>query len=200
MLEQCHLAPVCECVDDSSGKLTPITVLQPHADIDRLYRDCSVLNFFFQDWVRSWFPSYKIDNFECCNPKAAYKDAFRIRVPDCIPDIVRGPIKSPNRVISKVACTLSGCVQTCDCMHQVYRAYRGQMERVTDLIRCAIVFSNMDEIIRFIEVVRYFIASCARWPVAACSLLIVRQFNTLVTWSRAGNQQALQPAPEHETL
>jgi hypothetical protein len=97
------LAAVCEPVDPKTKKLVPITVLQTHSDIDRLYRDCSVLNYFFQDWIRTWFPSgICSDDFEFCNPKAAYRDAFKIRVANCFPDIVRGPIKAPNRVISKV--------------------------------------------------------------------------------------------------
>jgi hypothetical protein len=74
-----------------------------NSDIGRLYRDCSVLNYFFQDWIRTWFPSgIRSDDFEFCNPKAAYRDAFKIRVANCFPDIVRGPMKAPNRVISKV--------------------------------------------------------------------------------------------------
>jgi hypothetical protein len=96
------LAPVCEMLD-SDNKLVPITVLQAHADMDRLYRDCSLLNFFFQDWIRSWFPSGKSgSDLEFCNPNAYYKNAFKIRVARCFPDVIRGPIKAPNRVISKV--------------------------------------------------------------------------------------------------
>ena len=97
------LAPVCEPLDPKTSKMVPRIVVQAHADIDKLYRDCSVLNFFFQDWVRTWFPSGKSsDDFEFCNPKAHYRDAFKVRVANCFPDIVRGPIKAPNRVISKV--------------------------------------------------------------------------------------------------
>jgi len=92
------LKSVCEPV--KTKNLVPRTVLQEHTDIDRLYRDCSLLNYFFQDWVRTWFSG---DQFEFCNPKAHYKKAFNIHVADCFPDIVRGPIKAPNRVISKVA-------------------------------------------------------------------------------------------------
>jgi hypothetical protein len=98
------LAAVCERLDTKTKNLVPKAVLQPHADIDRLYCDCSVLNYFFQDWVRTWFPSgTRSDKFEFCNPEAPYKKVFNIHVADCFPDIVRGPIKAPNRVISKVA-------------------------------------------------------------------------------------------------
>jgi hypothetical protein len=103
------LAAVCESLNRKTGKLVPRTVLQDHADIERLYRDCSLLNYFFQDWVRTWFsppppPSATCsDEFEICNPIANYRSAFIIRVADCFPDVIRGPIKAPNRVISKVA-------------------------------------------------------------------------------------------------
>jgi hypothetical protein len=97
------LAAVSERLDPKTNKLVPQTVLQAHADIDQLYRDCSVLNYFFQDWVRTWFPSgTRSHEFELCNPRAPYRDAFVIRVANCFPDIIRGPIKAPNRVISKV--------------------------------------------------------------------------------------------------
>ena len=165
------LAAVCERLDPKTKKLVPKTVLQAHADIDRLYRDCSVLNFFFQDWVRTWFRSdTSSDEFEFCNPKATYKDAFKIGVANCFPEVVRGPIKAPNRVISKVAfaspfpnaspCESVGwsfesCLALCgqsDVSHQVYRSYRGRVDFVTDVIRCAIVFASVDEIDRFMEV------------------------------------------------
>ncbi len=98
------LKAVCEPLDPKTKKFIPRTVLQPHADIDRLYRDCSALNYFFHDWVRTWFQSGTYsDEFERCDPGASYKEAFKIHVADCSPDVVRGPIKSPNRVISKVA-------------------------------------------------------------------------------------------------
>jgi hypothetical protein len=160
------LAAVCEPLD-SQNKLVPITVLQAHADIDRLYRDCAVLNFFFQDWVRTWFQSGSSSNdFEFCNPNAYYKDAFKLRVSDCFPDVVRGPIKAPNRVISKAIClffsdflcvnpwkvTSHMCCLCCDVINQVYRSYRGQVDRVTDVIRCSIVFTTVHQLVRFIEV------------------------------------------------
>jgi hypothetical protein len=168
------LAAVDEPLDPKTKKLVPKTVLQAHADIDRLYRDCSVLNFFFQDWVRTWFRSDTSSNeFEFCNPKATYKDAFKIGVANCFPEVVRGPIKAPNRVISKVAFaspfpnasprqsvgwSFESCV-TClalrrqsDVSHQVYRSYRGRVDYVTDVIRCAIVCASVDEIDRFMEV------------------------------------------------
>jgi hypothetical protein len=97
------LTAVCERLDPTTKNLVPRTVLQTHADINKLYRDCFVLNYFFQDWVRTWFPSCtRSDEFEVCNPKAPYRSVFNIRVDNCFPDIVRGPIKDPNRVISKV--------------------------------------------------------------------------------------------------
>ena len=175
------LAAVCEPLDTKTKNLVPRTVLQEHADIDRLYRDCSALNYFFQDWVRTWFPSgTRSDEFEFCNPKAPYKEAFKIRVANCFPDVVRGPIKAPNRVISKVAlaimfpchyvfphvhsciiaprrgvlfdfCCPALCVRG-DVTCQVYRSYRGRVDRVTDVIRCAIVFTSVDELVRFMEV------------------------------------------------
>ena len=175
------LAAVCEPLDPKTKKLVPKTVLQPHADIDRLYCDCSALNYFFQDWVRTWFPSgTRSDEFEFCNPRAPYKEAFKIHVANCFPDIVRGPIKAPNRVISKVAlaimfpcryvfphvhsciiaprrgvlfdfCCPALCVRG-DVTCQVYRSYRGRVDRVTDVIRCAIVFTSVDELVRFMKV------------------------------------------------
>jgi len=97
------LAEVSEPLDPKTKDLVPRIVLQEHADINKLYRDSSVLNYFFQDWVRIWFSSgTRSDEFEFCNPKAPYKEAFKIHVANCFPDIVRGPIKAPNRVISKV--------------------------------------------------------------------------------------------------
>jgi hypothetical protein len=39
-----------------------------------------------------------------------------------------------------------------DANNKVYRSYRGQVERVTDVIRCSIVFTTVDELVRFIEV------------------------------------------------
>jgi hypothetical protein len=138
-------------------------VLQEHADINKLYRDSSVLNYFFQDWVRIWFSSgTRSDEFEFCNPKAPYKEVFKIHVANCSPDVVRGPIKAPNRVISKVVFVSTFpnhrfdvyhvlCVQS-DVACQVYRSYRGRVDTVTDVIRCAIVFSKVDELVRFMEV------------------------------------------------
>ncbi len=35
---------------------------------------------------------------------------------------------------------------------QIYRSYAGQVKYVTDFVRCAIVFTNVDELLRFIEV------------------------------------------------
>jgi hypothetical protein len=37
-------------------------------------------------------------------------------------------------------------------MHQVYRSYRGRVDRVTDVIRCSIVFATVDELTSFIQV------------------------------------------------
>jgi hypothetical protein len=105
------LVAVCEHLDPKTKNLVPRTVLQTHADIDRLYRDCSVLNYFFQDWVQAWFSSgTRSDEFEFCNPEAPYKEAFKIHVANCFPDVLRGPIKAPNRVISKVVWSASSLI------------------------------------------------------------------------------------------
>jgi hypothetical protein len=165
------LAAVDEPLDPKTKKLVPNTVQQAHADIDKLYRDCAVLNYFFQDWVRTWFRSDTSSNeFEFCNPEAHYKDAFKIGVADCLPEVIRGPIKAPNRVISKVAFaspfpnaspreSMGWSFESClalprqsDGSHQVYRSYRGRVDYVTDVIRCAIVFASVDELVRFMEV------------------------------------------------
>ena len=37
---------------------------------------------------------------------------------------------------------------------QVYRSYRGRVDRVTDVIRCAIVFASVDELVKFMEVIQ----------------------------------------------
>jgi hypothetical protein len=39
-----------------------------------------------------------------------------------------------------------------DITYQLYRSYRGQVDRVTDVIRCAIVFKSVDELVKFIKV------------------------------------------------
>jgi hypothetical protein len=104
LMRRSNFAPVCENLSPENS-LIPIQVLQPHSsiDIDQIFRDCTVLNFFFQDWVRMWFTSGKDkDEFEYCNPKSPHKDIFKLHIGDCFPEVLRGPIKSPNRAISKV--------------------------------------------------------------------------------------------------
>jgi hypothetical protein len=101
-LQKSGLGPVCERIS-AQNDLIPIIVHQEHGDIDRLYGDCIVLNYFFQDWIRLWFISGKSkDEFECCNPKSPFKDAFKLHIEDCFPEVLRGPIKAPNRAIAKV--------------------------------------------------------------------------------------------------
>ena len=104
LMRRSNFAPACENLSPENS-LIPIQVLQPHSsiDIDQIFRDCTVLNFFFQDWVRMWFTSGKDkDEFEYCNPKSQHKDIFKLHIGDCFPEVLRGPIKSPNRAISKV--------------------------------------------------------------------------------------------------
>ncbi len=102
-LRESALGPVCERVS-AQNDLVPIIVYQEHGDIDRLYRDCVALNFFFQEWIRLWFVSCNSKGeFECCNPKSLFKNTFNIHIEDCFPEVLRGPIKAPNRVISKVS-------------------------------------------------------------------------------------------------
>lgn len=43
-------------------------------------------------------------------------------------------------------------MRRCDAINKVYRSYHGQVERVTDVVRCSIVFTTVDELVRFIEV------------------------------------------------
>ncbi len=102
LLQSGSLSPICERLSREQN-LIPIRVLQQHNDIDKLFRDCTVLNYFFQDWVRMWFTSGSAKNeFEYCNPKSQFNDIFKLHFKDCVCEVLRGPIKSPNRVISKV--------------------------------------------------------------------------------------------------
>lgn len=104
LLLKSDLSPICEKLNRNHN-LIAIDVFQEHADIDKLYCDCTVLNFFFQDWVRMWFTSGNLNHeFEYCNPKSPFKDIFKIQISDCFPEVLRGPIKSPNRSIAKVQC------------------------------------------------------------------------------------------------
>ena len=82
LLRKSNFATVCENLSPENS-LIPIQVLQPHSsiDIDQIFRDCTVLNFFFQDWVRMWFTSGKDkDEFEYCNPKSQHKDIFKLHI------------------------------------------------------------------------------------------------------------------------
>ncbi len=96
------LSACCEKASEKTGNLIAIKVSQPHKDIERLYHDAALLNYFFQDWVKSWFNDDSDTSLELCNPKYSFKEIFKIRIPDCAPEVLRGPIKSPRRSISKV--------------------------------------------------------------------------------------------------
>jgi hypothetical protein len=168
LLQSGGLSAICEQLSRKQN-LVPIRVVQQHNDIDKLFRDCTVLNFFFQDWVRLWFTSGGAkDEFEYCNPKSQFNEIFKLHFNDCTCEVLRGPIKSPKRTISKVLLFFINflldlisfqfyCAQI-GSLCQIYRSYSGQVEHVTDLVRCAIVFSEVGDLLRFLEVSKMLFA------------------------------------------
>lgn len=77
-----------------------IEVLQNESNIDALYRNGVVINFFFQDWIKSWFEDGT--RLEASNPRLNFKDVFDIHIPHVKANVLRGPIKQPTRAIAKV--------------------------------------------------------------------------------------------------
>jgi hypothetical protein len=91
---------VVEQISLKNNDLVPIIVEEEEGHIDTLFRNGVLLNFFFQDWVKSWFSSDV--HFETSNPKSDCKHIFDIKMPHVKVQVLRGPIKQPSRAIAKV--------------------------------------------------------------------------------------------------
>ena len=99
-LEASSFSPVVERLSSRNNDLVSIEVLQNESNIDALYRNGVVINFFFQDWIKSWFEDGT--RLEASNPRLNFKDVFDIHIPNVKANVLRGPIKQPTRAIAKV--------------------------------------------------------------------------------------------------
>jgi hypothetical protein len=110
---------------------------QAHADIDRLYADAESVNSAFQDLCKSWFDDDPLASTTLCENSPSAQSAFNFKAynPDvnvsaCKPRVISGPVKLASRAICKIV-----------------RLYRGDASRLTDLMRCVIVFADMNDLL-----------------------------------------------------
>jgi hypothetical protein len=102
---------VVEQISLKNNDLVPIIVEEEEGDIDTLFRNGVLLNFFFQDWVKSWFSSDV--HLEASNPKSDCKQIFDIKIPHVKIQVLRGPIKQPSRAIAKVSIPATNSLLIC---------------------------------------------------------------------------------------
>jgi hypothetical protein len=128
------------CVQDTSlyggRSLHP---RQAHADIDRLYSDAESMNSAFQELCSSWFNEDPHAWIPLCDASLSAQAAFDFKgytsFSSEIPIVICGPVKLANRSICKIV-----------------RLYKGDVSRLTDLVRCTIVFPTMSELVQFMRV------------------------------------------------
>lgn len=98
-------------------------------DINELYERGQFVNASFHEMIESWFDSVPDQHF--CDPESTYAHSFSLKL-SALADsvtVIRGPIKLPTRAISKV-----------------YRTYKYDSSRLTDIVRCSVVCSNLKTI------------------------------------------------------
>jgi hypothetical protein len=110
---------------------------QAHADIDRLYADAESVNSAFQDLCKSWFDDDPLASTTLCENSPSAQSTFNFKAynPDVNvsagkPRVISGPVKLASRAICKIV-----------------RLYRGDASRLTDLMRCVIVFADMNDLL-----------------------------------------------------
>jgi hypothetical protein len=110
---------------------------QAHGNIDRLYADAEAVNPAFQELCKSWFDDDPRGWSTLCESSSAAQLAFNFKaynphaaVNSAKPRIISGPVKLASRAICKIV-----------------RLYKGDASRLTDLIRCVVVFENMDDLL-----------------------------------------------------
>ncbi len=106
-----------------------MTVAELHQDcddIEEIYDRGQFINSSFQDLIESWFDSVPDQHF--CDPEGTYADSFNLNLSALAGDVtvIRGPIKLPTRAIAKI-----------------YRTYKYDSSRLTDVVRCSVICSNL---------------------------------------------------------
>ncbi len=98
-------------------------------DINEIYERGQFVNASFQEMIESWFDSVPDQHF--CDPESTYAQSFTLKLSALADNVtvIRGPIKLPTRAISKV-----------------YRTYKYDSSRLTDVVRCSVVCSNLKTI------------------------------------------------------
>jgi hypothetical protein len=98
-------------------------------DINEIYDRGQFVNASFQEMIESWFDSVPDQHY--CDPESTHAHSFNLKLSALADDVtvVRGPIKLPARAISKV-----------------YRTYKYDSSRLTDVVRCSVVCSNLKTI------------------------------------------------------
>jgi hypothetical protein len=115
-----------QCVIDLPHRAVP-NLHQDCDDIQELFSRGQFLNVSFQDWIESWFDSTVSDQ-QFFNPESPYADHFKLNLAALAGSVtvMRGPIKLPSRAIAKV-----------------YRSYNSDSSRLTDIVRCSVVCTNI---------------------------------------------------------
>jgi hypothetical protein len=126
------------CNKTKSDKLSIlIPICQESSSIDELYFIAQISNAMFQDCFTFLVSKSNTtpESLTLCS------DLFQKRLTDAKEklegvacELTRGPVKRPDRAISKV-----------------YRAYAGNVSRLTDLVRCSISFKSFSEMQKFVE-------------------------------------------------
>jgi hypothetical protein len=111
---------------------------QDHGDINRLYSDAESVNTAFQDLCNSWFDDNPLAWMSFCENTSSSELAFNFKAhnPDSAetPRVISGPVKLASRAICKIV-----------------RLYKGDASRLTDLVRCIIVFHDMNDLLHFMQ-------------------------------------------------
>jgi hypothetical protein len=111
---------------------------QDHSDINRLYSDAESVNTAFQDLCKSWFDDNPVAWAALCenSPSAGRAFNFKAYNPDSAqkPTVISGPVKLASRAICKIV-----------------RSYKGDAARLTDIVRCVIVFPDMNDLLYFMQ-------------------------------------------------
>jgi hypothetical protein len=108
----------------------PVSELHQECDdINEIYERGQFVNASFHEMIESWFDSVPDQHF--CDPESTYAKSFNLKLSALADNVtvIRGPIKLPTRAISKV-----------------YRTYKYDSSRLTDVVRCSVVCSNLKTI------------------------------------------------------
>lgn len=115
---------------------------QDHGDIDRLYSDAEAVNSAFQELCKSWFDADPLAASALCDSTESAQLAFNFKAynPDAAvnsakPSVISGPVKLAARAICKIV-----------------RLYKGDASRLTDLMRCVVVFADMNDLLHCMRV------------------------------------------------